>query len=170
VIRVAKKNLRANGDVKAAAVAEICECGISHVSHTWKKYRESGVSGLKCVKMGRPPDSGKLTVEQQTQVRKRIVAKTPEQLRLPGFLWDRENVCGLIRQLFGMGLALQNLSVHLRKWGMSPQRPIKRSYKQDLEQIKKWLDEEFPAIKARAKLENAEMAWGDGTGCPNETK
>ena len=169
VIRVAKKNLRANGDVKAKVVAEICECSVSHVSHTWKKYRESGVFGLKCVKMGRPPGSGKLTQEQQTQVRKLIVGKTPDPLRLAGFLWDRENVCGLIRQLFGVGLALQNLSVYLRKWGMSPQRPIKRSYKQDPEQIKKWFDEEFPAIKARAKSENAEMAWGDETGCPNET-
>jgi hypothetical protein len=34
VIRVVKKNLRANGDVKAKAVAKICECSVSHVSHT----------------------------------------------------------------------------------------------------------------------------------------
>jgi transposase len=169
IIRVAKKNLGVNGDVKAKVVAEICECSVSHVSHMWKKYRESGVSGLRCVKMGRPPSSGKLTVEQQAQVRKLIVGKTPDQLRLPGFLWDRENVRGLIRQLFGVVIALQNISVYLRKWGMSPQRPIKRSYKQDPERIKKWLDEEFPAIKARAKLEHAEIAWGDETGCQNET-
>jgi transposase len=166
IIRVAKKNLRANGNVKAKEVAEICECS---VSHTWKKYREKGVSGLKCVKMGRPQNSGKLTAEQQTQVRRLIVDKTPEQLKLPGFLWDRENVRGLIRRLFGEVIALQNISVYLRKWGMSPQRPIKRSYKQEPEQIKKWLDEDFPAIKARAQLENAEIAWGDETGCQNET-
>jgi transposase len=103
------------------------------------------------------------------QVRGLIVDKTPEQLKLPGFLWDRENVRGLIRRLFGVSLALQNISVYLRKWGMSPQRPIKRSYKQSPEQIKKWLDEEFPAIKARAKSENAEITWGDETGCQNET-
>jgi transposase len=169
IVRVAKKNLRANGNVKARVVAEICECSVSHVSHTWKKYRESGVSGLKCVSMGRPPSSGKLTAGQQTQVRGLIVDKTPDQLKLPGFLWDRENVRGLIRRLFGVSLALQNISVYLRKWGMSPQRPIQRSYKQNPERIKKWLDEEFPAIKARAKSENAEIAWGDETGCQNET-
>jgi transposase len=169
IIRVAKKNLRSNGSVKARAVAEICECSVSHVSHTWKKYREGGVSGVKCVQMGRPPGSGKLTVEQQRQVRRRIVDKTPEQLRLPGFLWDREKVRELIRRLFGVTIALQNISVYLGKWGMSAQRPIKRSYKQNPERIRKWLDEEFPAIKARAKSENAEIAWGDETGCQNET-
>jgi hypothetical protein len=52
VIRVAKKDLRANGNVKAKAVAKICECSVSHVSPTWKKYRKGGVFGLKCVKMG----------------------------------------------------------------------------------------------------------------------
>lgn len=66
-------------------------------------------------------------------MRKLIVDKTPDQLELPGFLWDRENVRGLIRRLFGVSLALQNISVYLGKWGMSPQRPVKRSYRQNPE-------------------------------------
>ena len=168
IIRVAKKNLLPNGNVKAKLVAEICECSPSHVSHTWKKYRKDGVTAVKAVKMGRPRNSGKLSIEQQKEIQKLIVDKNPDQLKLPGFLWDRENVQDLIRRLFKVEIALQNISVYLKKWGMSPQRPTKRSYKQNPEEVQKWLEEEYPAIKERAGRENAEIAWGDETGCQNE--
>jgi len=150
-------------------VAEICECSTSHVSHTWKKYREDGVNGVKSVKMGRPKNSGKLTAEQQKKVRGLIVDKTPDQVKLRGFLWDRANVQALIYRLFKVKIALQNISRYLKKWGMSPQRPIKYSCKQKPEEIKKWLEEDYPAIKKRAKEEGAEIHWGDETGCQNET-
>ena len=169
IIRVAKKNLLPTGGIKVKQVAEICECSPSHVSHTWKKYREGGVPAIKAAKMGRPQNSGKLTQEQQNEIRKHIVDKNPDQLKLQGCLWDRENVRSLIKRLFKVEIALQNISVYLKKWGMSPQRPIKQSYKQNPEEVRKWLDEEYPAIKERAKKENAEIAWGDETGCQNET-
>jgi transposase len=169
IIRVAKKNLLPNGNVKAKLVAEICECSPSHVSHSWKKYCEEGVSAVKAVKMGRPKNSGKLTQEQQDVIKKLIVDKNPNQLKLQGFLWDRENVRDLIKRMFNEEIALQNISVYLRKWGMSPQRPIKQSYKQNPEEVQKWLEEEYPSIKERAKEENAEIEWGDETGCQNET-
>ena len=169
IIRAAKKNLLPNGNVKTKLVAEICECSPSHVSHTWKKYREDGVSSVRAVQMGRPVNSGKLTIEQQNEICKLIVDKNPEQLKLPGFLWDRENVRDLIKRKFGVDLALQNISVYLKKWGMSPQRPIKRSYKQNPKEVQKWLEEDYPKIKECAEKENAEIQWGDEVGCQNET-
>jgi len=169
IIRTAKKNLLPNGNPKAKQVAEICECSPSHVSHTWKKYREDGVGAVKAVKMGRPQNSGKLSPEEQKEIRKLITDKNPDQMKLPGFLWDRENVRELIKRMFKVEIALQNISIYLKKWGMSPQRPIKQSYKQNPEEVKKWLEEEYPAIKERAQKEHAEIAWGDETGCQNET-
>jgi hypothetical protein len=43
-------------------------------------------------KMGRPANSGELTVEQQNEVQKNLIDKYPEQLKLSGCLWDRDNV------------------------------------------------------------------------------
>jgi transposase len=169
IIRVAKKNSLSNGNINTKLVAEICECSPSHVSHTWKKYCKDGIIAIKAKKMGRPKNSGKLTIEQQEQIRKLIIDKNPDQLKLPGFLWDRENVRDLIKRLFKVKIALQNISVYLKKWGMSPQRPIKKNYKQNPEEVQKWLDDEYPEIKERASKENAEIAWGDETGCQNET-
>jgi transposase len=169
IIRVAKKNLTPGGRVKASVVAEICECSPSHVSHTWSKYRKDGVAAVKAVKIGRPSNSGKLTDEQQAEIRRCIIDKTPDQVKLDGFLWNRKNIQELIWQKFKVQIALQNISVYLKKWGMTPQRPIKVSYKQKPEEIKKWIEEDYPKIAKRAKEENAEIHWGDETGCQNET-
>jgi len=87
-------------------VAEVCECSVSHVQSTWKKYRDGGVAGIRATKMGRPENSGRLTKEQQAEIKKAIVDKCPNQLKLKGFLWDREQTRALIKQRFGVQLSL----------------------------------------------------------------
>lgn len=169
IIRVAKKNLKSNGKPDVSKVSEICECSASHVRATWRKYCEGGISAITRVKMGRPANSGKLTPEQQKAVGKLIVDKCPEQLKLKGFLWDRTRVRELIYRMYKVELALQNVGVYLRKWGFTPQRPVTRNHKQNPVEIEKWLKEKYPAIKERARMENAEIAWGDETGCQNES-
>jgi Transposase and inactivated derivatives len=48
--------------------------------------------------------------------------------------------------------------------GFSPQKPIRWAYERNDEQVRVWLREEYPAIAAKAKKENAEIHWGDETG------
>lgn len=163
IVRMMKKH----GDVKIAK--EMCECSLRHVYNVWKTYCEEGVEGIKAKKVGRKTNSGLLTVEQQKEIQKCLIDKNPEQLKLPGFLWNRSNIQGLIKQLFKVTLTLQAISIYLKKWGYTPQRPIKRNYKQNPAEIKEWLDVEYPKIKERAKAENAEINWGDETGCQNES-
>jgi transposase len=169
IIRIAKKNLKPNGKPNAKVVSEICECSVSHVRGTWRKYQDGGVSAIKTTKMGRPSNSGALTSEQQQTIQKCLIDKDPNQLKLPGYLWNRSNIQGLIKHLFKIELTLQAISIYLKRWGFTPQRPIKKSYKQNPEVIKTWLNEEYPEIKKRAKEENAEIHWGDETGCQNES-
>jgi transposase len=169
IIRIAQKNLQPNGKLAAEKVAEICECSTSHVRHTWKKYLNGGVSAINAKAVGRPKNSGSLSVEQQAEIRKLIVDKCPEQLKLKGYLWDRARVCELVYRLFKVKLTVQGMGKYLKKWGFSAQRPVKRSHKQNPVAIEKWLTEEYPAIQERAKTENAEIHWGDETCCQNES-
>ena len=150
-------------------VAEMAEVTVSHVSKTWCKYKKHGIEGIKAVKMGRPEGSVKLTNEQQKEIIKIITEKDPNQLKFKGFLWDRKLVSALIKQLYKIDMPLSTMGYYLQKWGFSAQRPIKRNYKQNPEQVQKWLTEEYPAIKGRAKAEKAEIYWGDETGVQNET-
>ena len=169
IVRCAKKQFESGGELKFAMIAEICECSERHVRNTWKRYKEGGIAAVKAKKMGRPKDSGKLSPKQQKEVRGLIIDKDPNQLKLKGFLWDRENVQKLIKQKYDITIALSNIGKYLKSWGMTPQRPITKSYKQQPEQVQKWLDEEYPKIKQRAKIEQVEILWGDECGIQNET-
>ena len=168
IIRVAKKNLKPDNRPDVKKVSEICECSESHVRGTWRKYQSGGITAVKSVKMGRPQNSGKLTKEQQKEIQKIIVDKCPNQMKLKGFLWDRENVRKLIKQKYDIAVTVQAISDYMKKWAFTPQRPIKKNYKQNPEAVQKWLEEEYPSIKERAKEENAEIQWCDETGCQNE--
>ena len=83
-------------------------------------------------------------------------------------LWTREAVRELIAERYGVRYALQSLSVVLKRWGFTPQRPLKRAYEQRPAEVKCWLQEEYPHIKAQAKAENAEIWWGDETAVKPE--
>ncbi len=148
--------------------SEICECSVRHVQATWKRYKAQGIKGIKATKMGRPVNTGQLNEEQQAAIRKLIVDKCPNQIKLKGFLWNRQQVRELLKREYKITISLQAVGDYLRKWGMSPQRPRKQNYKQQPQEVKKWLDETYPDIEKKAKSENAEIHWGDETGCQNE--
>jgi len=168
IIRTAKKNLRPSGKLKVTVVAEICECSTSHVRSTWKKYRDNGVSAIKTVKMGRPKGSGsKLAPEQERRIIRLITDKDPNQLKLPGFLWDRKLVADLIKREYGIKMPLSTMGYYLAKWGFTAQRPKKKHYKQNEASIREWLDETYPGIAKQADEEDAEIFWVDETGIHN---
>ena len=108
-----------------------------------------------------------LTKEQEKQVQKVIRDKRPEQLKMPFALWTRGVIRLYILEEFGIDLALSTISVYLKRWGYTPQKPILRAYEQDPKAVEKWLNEEYRAIATRAKAEGAEIHWADETAVVN---
>ncbi|WP_233420939.1 winged helix-turn-helix domain-containing protein [Xenorhabdus nematophila] len=53
---------------------------------------------------------------------------------------------------------------YLKRWGFTPQKPLKRAYEQNPQAVEKWHKETYPAIKKKAAEEGAEIWWGDETG------
>lgn len=109
-----------------------------------------------------------LTNEQETLIMKLIRDKTPEQVKLPFALWTRKAIRDLISRLFGVKIPIRTMGEYLKRWGYTPQRPLKRAYEQRPKEIQEWLDARYPEIRARAKRENAEIHWGDETGVNNQ--
>jgi transposase len=83
---------------------------------------------------------------------------------MPYALWTRGAVAELIEQRFGIRLPVRTMGLYLSRWGFTPQKPIRRAYEQSPAAVKKWLEEDYPAIAERAKAEGAEIHWGDETG------
>jgi transposase len=126
------------------------------------KYREGGIESLRAKPVpGRPP---KLKGWQLRWIRKTIVEKNPLQLRFEFALWTRSMVRALIRLRFGVRLSEVSVGRLLRRLGLSPQRPLRRAYQQDPIRVQRWLEQEYPKIKALAKKEGAAIYFGDEAG------
>lgn len=156
VIRMHKR-----GD-KQTAIAEVL--GLRRPTVTgWIAQANAG-RGVKEAPRGRPLGDGrKLTPAQEERIRKDIVDHTPDQLKLRFALWSAQAVRSLIKAYFGIDLPVRSVRNYLKRWGFTPQRPLKRAYEQKPQAVQKWLSEEYPAIAARAKAQGAEICWGDET-------
>jgi transposase len=159
--------LRKNG-MSNLDVAGIVETTPSHASQIWQAYLRSGNEAIKPKVRGRRKGAKrKLTVEQETAVQKLLVDKTPDQLKLHFALWTRDAVRLIIKQLYHIDLPVRTMGDYLKRWGFTPQKPVKRAYEQDPKKITQWLETDYPEIAARAKQEKAEIQWGDETGIQN---
>lgn len=149
-------------------VAKLLDVSEGHVSNTKKAYEQGGIDAIKLKPRGRRVGEQRiLSPEQEREIRQTIIDKDPEQLKIPGCMWTRNNIRELIRQKYGFILPLSTLGYYLSRWGFSVQRPEKRAYKQDEKKIEHWLDVEFPGISERAKAENAQIYFGDEVGVQN---
>jgi transposase len=110
----------------------------------------------------------RLTAAQCRRIQRLITDKMPDQLKLPFALWTRHAVQELIQEQYGIALPLRTVGEYLKRWGYTPQRPAKRAYEQCSKAVQRWLNEDYPAIAARAEGEGAEIHWGDETGLRND--
>jgi transposase len=96
--RVVHAVLAGMSQVEAAKVL-----GVSRTS-VWtylRAYRAGGEQALQSRKRG-TQKAGALDARQSASIRRSVLGKCPDQLRLPGFLWTREAVGALITRRCGV--------------------------------------------------------------------
>jgi Winged helix-turn helix len=83
-----------------------------------RRYAERGAAGLKSGPRGPEPGHGRfLDAGQEAEARDLIRRHTPDELDLPFALWSRAAVRELIRQRFGVRLAVRTMGTYLARWG-----------------------------------------------------
>jgi transposase len=148
-----------------AEVARVFGVHPNAVNRWIKRYREGGWAGLSERRRGRRAgEQAALSERQQQEVITLVRETTPDELGLPGFLWTRDAVAELIAQRYGVWLARTTAGRYLRGWGFSPQKPQRRALEQDPVAVARWLDEEYPAIRAQARQEGGVVLWLDEMG------
>lgn len=156
--------------IKILEIADIVGVSRNTVGIWLKKYKAEGAKGLKAKQRGRKlGEKRTLTKEQEREVQKLIQDKTPDQLKMAFALWNRKAIKELIFRLYSIDMPIRTVGDYLKRWGFTPQRPLKRAYEQNPAKVKNWLTEEYPTITKRAKLEGAEIHWGDETGMKNDS-
>ena len=155
--------------LNAKQISELLDTKPRHVYSTIKKYEDGGLDAISFKTMGRPRGSNTtIEPEQEEKIKEVLTTKTPADFGLSGFLWDMRNVLAVILILFKLVVPRSSMSVYFSRWGFTPQRPAIRNYKQNPEHVQQWVEIEYPKIKERAKLEGAEIFWGDEVGIQNK--
>jgi len=132
--------------------------------HNWMRQVEgSGLRALRARARGRPRRS-RLAPHEAALVVRTILGRCPDQLRFPFALWTRPAVQMLLSERFGLEVSVWTVGRYLQRWGLTPQKPLRRAFEQNPEAVRRWLEEEYPAIRAEAKRRGAEIHWGDEMG------
>lgn len=134
------------------------------VARWMKMVRQGGVRALAKRRRGRPKGAGRLKGWQAAVVVRAITDRTPDQLKMPFVLWTREAVRDLIAEKFQVRVSLMTIGRWLKRWGFTPQKPLRRAWEQKRKAVECWLREEYPRIRRQAKREGAEIHWGDEMG------
>ncbi len=144
--------------------------GLSYpaVRATLDRFAEGGWPAIRPSARGRARGDGRcLSAAQEEAIRRTIIDKRPEQLKMDFFLWSRAAVGQLIEQEYGIKLQVRSVGKYLARWGFTPQKPIRRAYEQSPVAVQAWLEGEYPGIAERARREGAEIHWGDETALAN---
>jgi transposase len=132
--------------------------------YTWRKaYEKGGARALRARRRGRPK-GGELLPWQAAQIARAVVDHHPDQLKLPFYLWTRQAVRELIASRFGIDFSLTTVGRYLKRWGFTPQKPVRRAFEQNPKAVRAWLEDEYPAIRQQAKREKAAIYWADEMG------
>ncbi|MFI6007207.1 IS630 family transposase [Streptomyces sp. NPDC051366] len=148
-----------------AEVAAVFKVSLKAVDGWWAKWLAGGRDALTARPRGkRVGEHQVLSEAEQAALRQAVLDHRPCDLGLSGQLWTRGQVGVLIAKLYRVRLTEPGVGKYLKRWGLSFQRPDKRAIEQDPEGVRVWLEETWPAIRAKAKAEGGEVLFADQVG------
>jgi transposase len=125
-------------------------------------YRKGGWGALDARKRGGRP--ALLDGKKLQWIYKTVVDKNPLQMKLPFALWTAKMIGAVIEKKYGISLSKASVCRLLNQLGITPQRPVWAAYQQKPEAVRKWLKNEYPKIKARARKEKGVIFFEDEAG------
>lgn len=141
------------------------------ISEWWRQYQQIGEAALHQQKRGNKLGEGRtLNQSEEARIQQLLRAHFPDELNIDSALWTRAAVQSLIMGECGVEMPIRTVGEYLKRWGYTPQKPLKRAYEQNPQRVKAWLDIEYPAIEQQAQQENAEIAWGDESGLRSDAQ
>lgn len=137
------------------------------VYHWLSQYRAGGWGNLDAKKRG--GRKCKLDAKAMAWLYQAITLKNPQQFNFTLALWTNKLVMELIRQRLDLALSKASVCRLLVQLGLSAQNPLWRAYLQEPEMLTRWLRENYPPIRARAKRQKAEIWFASEAGVRAQT-
>ena len=163
--RLAVRRVREGGEKPGEVMRSLGLCRTA--IYPWlRAYDAKGPAALASRKAAGPKP--KLTERQAQQVRRWIVGKDPRQYGFDFGLWTRRIVVALLQKKFGIHMGLTAVGRLLARLEITPQRPLRRAYERDPAAVRKWIGEDYPALRRRAKRAGAKIMFLDEAGFSSE--
>jgi transposase len=149
-------------DAIAAAQVGLTPTGVFDIC---KRYAERGAAGLKTGPRGPEPGHGRfLDAEQEAEARDLIRRHTPDELDLPFALWSRAAVRELIRQRFGVRLAVRTMGTLPRALGLHRPEAVAACLRAGPGGGAALAQAGLPGHRGAGQGRRGTIFWGDETG------
>lgn len=127
-----------------------------------RQYDEGGYEALESIM---PPGAEPLITEEIEQWLKRtILNNTPVAFGYDTNLWTCAILAELVEKEFGVTVSESTIRLHLKRLGLTCQKPEYQDVKRDEEEIKQFLEDKFPRIQRLAIKMGADIGFQDESG------
>lgn len=142
-----------------AVVARVFGVAVRSVFDWLSWYRRGGWDGLR--EGGRSGRPAKVSGPVMRWLYRAITLGSPLQHQFEFCLWTLAIIRQMLRREQGIELSKSAVSRLLAQMGLSPQRPLYKSYKQRPKELKRFLEKTFPGLRAQARRTGAVIFFVD---------
>jgi transposase len=159
--KVAVQAIRENGQ-SPELVAKVLNFNRSCIYEWLKKYDEGGYEALE----SRKPPGAKPVITQEMEVwlEETVLNSTPVEHGYDTNLWTRDILAELLKKEFGVSVSGLSVNLHLRKLGLSYQKPSYRDVARDEQEVEHFVSDTFPRIQRLADKMGADIGFEDEAG------
>ncbi len=137
--------------------------------YTWLTRYDRG--GYEALESGQAPGAeAVITAEMDAWLEQTVIHSTPVAHSFDTRLWTRDILAELLKQEFGVWVSGATVSWHLRKLGLSYQKPCYRDVTRDPHEVEPFLNEKFPRIQRLAERLGADIGFEDEAGVGVRTR
>lgn len=147
-----------NGEV-AAEVGRSYGLGARTIYKWLRMAREHGLEGLS--PKARSGRNRMLSELEEEEVKRWVIGGDPRQHGFDFGLWTRQIISELILKEFDIEMSITSVGKLLHRLGLTPQKPVRRAYERDDEEVQHWREKVYPKIRQEAKKLGAEIFWLD---------
>lgn len=137
--------------------------------YTWlNRYDQGGYPALE----SRLPPGAKavITPAIEAWLQETVLNSTPVAHGYDTLLWTRDILAELVQQQFGVTVSGVSVSLHLRRLGLSYQKPCYRDVQRNTQESEAFLHGKFPTIQRLAERLGADIGFEDAAGLGVRTR
>ena len=131
--------------------------------YRWLRQYDEG--GYEALKSDMPAGAKPLVdAEMDDWLKAEVLEKTPVDYGYDTNLWTCAILAEILKDVFGITIGESSVRLHLKKLGLSHQKPKYRDAKRDEREIERFLNEKFPRIQRLAAKLGADIGFQDESG------